>query len=463
MATLRRLFRTTAIRLALYYAVLYALLIAIALGGLYWATSRFIEEQLAADLTDELSEFIHIDQTLGRNKLREALSIESSMGSEDQRYFLLLAADNSYIIGNMRKWPANAKTDAAVHNISIADDLLTNTINGGTYDYATIATRLKDGAQLLIAQNTHEAGQLKEFISLIIAIILPLSALLALTMGMFLGRTILTRVDKIRTTAGAIASGDLSQRVTLTGQNDEFDELARHLNAMLARIEQLITGMRRVTDNVAHDLRRPLSRLRNRLDVILLESRSHEEYVEAIQQTIVDADEILQTFNALLEIAQTEAGSFRGEWQRINLSDLGQNLGELYQDVAEETGIAIELQISPDIMLRGNRHLLAQAIRNLLENAIQYAGQGGSIRLSIDELDEKPRLVVSDQGTGIPEGQRKIVLERFARLEAARNSPGSGLGLSLVKAVADLHQAELLLEDNQPGLRVTLLFSPTAQ
>jgi signal transduction histidine kinase len=310
----------------------------------------------------------------------------------------------------------------------------------------------------LIAQDTSQADRLKEFITLIISIILPLSAILALTMGLLLGRTLLARIDKINATAGKIAAGDLSQRVAINHNNDEFAELARHLNAMLSRIEQLITGMRQVTDNVAHDLRRPLSRLRNRLDVTLLEPRATEEYVDAIRQTIDDADELLKTFNALLEIAQTEAGSFRGEWTQIDLSTLAQTLGELYHDAAEESGIAFELHITPGIKVYGDYHLLAQVIRNLLENAIQHAAQSGTIRLSIDHLHDRPRLMVSDQGPGIHATQREAVLERFVRLDAARNTPGSGLGLSLVKAVAAVHQAQLLLEDNQPGLRVSLVF-----
>lgn len=455
---LHRLLRTTAIRLSLRYALLYALLFAVGLGVLYLAISRFIHAELEASLKDELAEFSQVDQGLGRDKLIETLNIESRMGGEDRRYFLLLAPDGTRLAGSILKTPAGVEPDGEVRNLIIQDELIPDETGYDNENYTTIAIRLDDGGLLHIAQNTHQADKLRGFILLIILIILPLSIILALTMGLFLGRTILARIDNVNTTASAIVAGELSRRVPLTGNDDEFDELARHLNSMLMRIEQLITGMRRVSDNIAHDLRHPLARLRNRLDVTLLENRDSGEYVEAIQQSINDADELLKTFNSLLEIAQTEAGSFRGEWNHVDLSALAQNLGELYQDVAEELGMVFKLQITPDIVVVGNRHLLAQAIRNLLENVIQYSAQGKYIELRLEQRNDQICLVVADHGAGIPAEQHDTVLERFARLESSRNSPGTGLGLSLVKAVADLHKAILLMEDNQPGLRVSLLF-----
>jgi signal transduction histidine kinase len=462
LANLARLLRTSAVRLALRYAVLYVLLTALALGVLFWVTARYLEQQVEISLVDELHELTGVDRTLGRAKLIDIIAIESGMGGKDERYFLLLASDGSRINGNLAAWPEQAVSDGAVHYLPIPDATAARGTDGDGEPYAVIASRLDDGARLLVAQNTGESTRLKDFIALVIAIILPLSALLALTAGLLQGRTLLARIDRINATAGKIAAGDLGQRVASSGGNDEFDELAQHLNAMLMRIEYLITGMRRVTDNVAHDLRHPLSRLRHRLELMLLEPHSAEEYTEAIRQAIADADDLLKTFNALLEIAQTEAGSFRGDWQALDLSELGQTLGELYQDVAEEAGIACTLHVTPGVRVRGNRHLLAQLIRNLLENAIQHAAAGGVLELTIDHSGDRPRLRVCDRGPGIPQDQRATVLERFARLDQARRTPGSGLGLSLVKAVAELHQAELRLEDNQPGLRVVLLFPPLA-
>jgi signal transduction histidine kinase len=278
-------------------------------------------------------------------------------------------------------------------------------------------------------------------------------------MGWFLGRTFLQRIDTINRTAELVAAGELSKRVTLSSKDDEFDELATHLNAMLDQIEHLLTGMREVTDNVAHDLRKPLTRMRNRIEVTLLDKRETEDYRRALEETMADANELMKTFNALLEIAQAEAGSFRGEWVDVELSKLLEDIGELYLDEAEEHSGRFEYDIEPDLHIRGNRHLLAQAVTNLLDNAFKYTPDNCNINLTAKTTDGRISISVTDEGPGIPTRQRLHVLERFVRLDSDRGKTGNGLGLSLVKAVANLYGAELRLDDNQPGLRVSLLFT----
>lgn len=238
------------------------------------------------------------------------------------------------------------------------------------------------------------------------------------------------------------------------------DELAEQLNAMLERIRRLLTGMSQVSDNVAHDLRRPLSRVRNLLDVTSIEAREAPEYRDAIQRAIGDLDEIIRTFNALIEIAQAEAGSFRGEWGAVDISAIAAEMGELYADLAEEQGRTLELTVQPGLKVTGNRQLLAQAIGNLFDNALKFTPTGTPLRLAVSDIDGRIRVAVSDRGPGIPAGQRDQVLKRFVRLDAARSTPGSGLGLSLVAAVARLHGAQLRLTDAAPGLVVTLEFDP---
>ena len=281
----------------------------------------------------------------------------------------------------------------------------------------------------------------------------------ALTMGWLLGRKLLQRIDSINTTAQRVTAGELSGRVALSGQHDEFDELGGHLNTMLERIEKLLTGMHQVTDNIAHDLRRPLARMRNRIEVTLLESRDPDEYLRALDETLQDCDELIHTFNALLEIAQAEAGSVRGEWKNIDLSTLLQDLGDLYLDQAEAQGKHLSLDIEPGLTLTGNRHLLAQAVGNLLDNAFKHTPDSTAIRLEAKRENGKILVTVSDNGPGIASEQREKVLERFVRLESERSTTGSGLGLSLVRAAAELHKAELRLADNHPGLRVSLILT----
>jgi len=331
-----------------------------------------------------------------------------------------------------------------------------------------IASTLEDGSRLLVAQSVRQAEDLQEFVLSAMAVILAVTIGLTLMLGWRMGRQMLARIDQINDTAGDILRGNLDRRVTLGGPNgehrgkhgDEFDELATHLNRMLDHIEQLINGMREVTDNIAHDLRRPLSRLRNRLEVTLLEARRPEDYRRTIEAAVTDLETTVHTFDALLTIAQAEAGSYRGEWDVIDLSSLCADMGALYKDLIEEQGQHLQLSLKAATCVHGNRHLLGQAISNLLENAHQHAGANARIVLTLERATARSAVVltVSDTGPGIPSGQRQRVLQRFVRLEPSRSAPGNGLGLSLVAAVARLHRAELALGDNRPGLCVRLFF-----
>jgi signal transduction histidine kinase len=213
-----------------------------------------------------------------------------------------------------------------------------------------------------------------------------------------------------------------------------------------------------VTDNVAHDLRSPLTRLRNRLEVTLLEPRSEGEYREVIRQGIEDADSLIRTFNALLGIAQAEAGNHRAQWGPVNLNQVVSDLEDLYRPLAEEKGQTLEFIRDGEREIAGSRHLIAQALGNLIENAIKYTPEGGAVRLVVSPSNSEVIVSVSDTGPGIPVADRERVLERFVRLENSRHTPGNGLGLSLVKAVCKLHQARLALDDANPGLVVTLRF-----
>jgi len=457
---LHRLLHTTAIRLALRYALFYALLITLGLGVLYWATSHYVDVQMAAGLQQELARLVQVDRQSGRDRLITRIAVEQQATSgNNRRYYLLQSAGGQRQAGNLIDWPPGFAADNHVRNVWIEDELIPDKLPDKDGFWPMIGIRLDDGSRLLVAQSVRQAEDLQEFILSTMAIILTVSVGLALTMGWLLGRTLLQRIDAINTTAQQVTAGELSRRVALSGQDDEFDELASHLNTMLARIEQLLTGMRQVSDNIAHDLRRPLARIRNRIDVTLMEKRDSTEYRLALEETLEDANALMQTFNALLEIAQAEAGSFRGEWKVVDLSALLEELGGLYLDEAEARHKRFELQIEPGLKITGNRHLLAQAVSNLLDNALKYTPDDSIIRLQAARQAGHPLLTVCDNGPGIAIDQRDKVFERFVRLEPDRSTTGNGLGLSLVKAVADLHKAELRLEDNQPGLCVVLQFS----
>jgi len=434
-----------------------------ALGLLYWTTSSYVNDQLVSGLDYEMKNLKKLEHKRGRGALRKAIETRSHSVGNDQAYYLLLSPAGARLAGNLHAWPSGFKADGKVRNIWIESELITGheelpeDPDQDAY-WPMIGMRMAGGDRLLIAHSVQGAEDMQEYSLVMMGIILAGSIILALAMGLFLGRTVLQRINAINSIAGAIMGGDLSRRIPVTDRNDEFDELSSRLNAMLDRIDQLMTGLRQVSDNVAHDLRRPLSRLQSRLEITLLDPRSPEEYRDTIRETLDDANELLFTFNALLEIAQAEAGGYCGEQGVFNLSELAESMGGLYQDQAETQNLKLSLDIESGITLAGNRHLVSEALSNLLENAMKYTPPGGNIDLMLRCRQGNICLAVCDDGHGIPVNQRNKVLERFVRLDSARSTPGNGLGLSLVKAVADLHGTRLLLMDNHPGLRVEMLF-----
>ena len=445
------------------YALVYAGLMSVLLAALYWTSSRYVDSQLETGLEQELYSLNGKFESGGLQKLAQAVSQREEHGLDEGRYYLLVGRDGARIAGNLLAWPpdSNIPYDGKVHSVWVEDDI----IPGSRYDddayWPVIVRELPDGSRLLLSRSVRQAEDLQESMLYLMAFILTMAVLLALAMGVTLGRTILGRMDTISRAAGEIMAGDLSRRVPASGSNDEFDALAERLNSMLDRIQQLIKGIREVTDNVAHDLRSPLSRLRNRLEITLLECRSKDEYRDAIGKTIEDAESLIRTFNTMLGIAQLDSGNNRTQWGHVDLNTLASDLEELYKPVAGQKGQEFRLVTGDPAEITGSRDLLAQAIGNLLDNAIKYTPEGGAILLRVKRLEDAVEVMVRDSGAGIPAAEREHVLERFVRLESSRHTQGNGLGLSLVKAVAHLHGAGLRLGDAGPGLIVTLRFPHT--
>lgn len=460
---MNRLLRTSAIRISLRYAILYVFVAGTGLAVLYWATGRYVDAQIQAGLEHHIGSLKSLYEAEGTVGLVRALDARSlAAESENHRFVLYMDKSGARLAGDLKGWPHAAQPDDQVRNIWIEDDLIPHAMEDHDGYWPSIATTFPDGSRLLVAQSVRQAEDLQEFILGTLFATLGMIIVLTLVLGWRMGHQLLARIDQVNLTAGKILNGHLGQRIPLSGSDDEFDELAQNLNAMLDHINRLIHGMRQVTDNVAHDLRRPLTRLRNRLDVTLLEPRDPETYRESLKATRNDIEEVLKTFNALLEIAQVESGHFRGDMDVLSLSVLVNDLGEMYGDLFEEHGQQLDLMVEPDICIRGNRQLLAQSISNLLENAHKYAGAKAHMKLSLRRDNAMILLSVSDDGPGIPKNRQQDVLQRYVRLETARSAPGNGLGLSLVSAIAKLHHAQLRLEDNAPGLTVSLRFNPVA-
>ena len=318
---------------------------------------------------------------------------------------------------------------------------------------------LDENTFVIVTNDTKDLHESRELIVRSFAVALAGTVALALGGGMLIGVVLLRRAEAVNRTARAIMDGDLSQRIPVVGPRDELGGLAEGLNQMLARIEELMNDLRHVTSDIAHDLRTPLGRLRQRLEVSRTAPRSCAEYEKAIDAAIGDTDILLKTFEAMLRIAQIEAGARRARFTAVDLSAVAENVTDAFAAVAEDQGKQLIARIERGTTVHGDSELLTQMLVNLIENALRHTPGETTIELCLERNDSGARLAVSDDGRGIPAKERDRVLRRFYRLDASRSTQGSGLGLSLVSAVTKLHHATLSLEDNAPGLRAVIDFT----
>jgi signal transduction histidine kinase len=451
---LRRLLRTNAFRLAALYLTLFATSVLALLAFIYWSTANFIEQQTEATLDAEIAGLAEQYEQRGLSGLVQVIAERSAGERGDAMIYLITDPQSHPLAGNLSAWP-----DAEVIRPGWIGFPVEIKRGGRQETHAARGTTftIPGGYRLLVGRDLRDAAAFRRRVTGTLAWAGLLTLGVGLAGGIFISRNMLRRVEAVSNTAARIIHGDLGQRVKLTGSGDEFDQLATNLNAMLDQIERLMEGMRQVTDNIAHDLRTPLSRLRSRLEVTLLERPDPARYQEAMRQTIGEADHLLGTFSALLSIAEAEAGSNRAGMGTVDLAEIAGSVAELYEPFAEEKGLTLEVDVEQAVMVRGDRHLIAQAVANLIDNAIKYTPDG-RVRLSVARGPGGARLEVADSGPGIPPDRRNAVFDRFVRLEGSRSTPGNGLGLSLVRAVARLHGGAVTLSDNgsEPGLRAVL-------
>lgn len=459
----RRLFRTSAFRLAVIYAILFSALSAATLGFIYWSTRDQIESQVDARLRLETDYLINLYKSGALPELLEAIQRRNQIDTYGRFYYLANdeAADETNAEAE-EALPIRLKSVRSHSTLNLGDVADLAPGSPRAFNPVRVAeTKLSNGLTLTIGHEiSDEQALLDHTFTLVVGATL-LTLLFSLIGGFWIGTSVLRRIDSVNRTASEIMSGDLSQRLSVTERDDEFDEISTKLNQMLNRIEDLMNSMQQVTNNVAHDLRSPLTRLRNRLEVTLLEEREADNYRDVMQEAIGDADSLIHTFNAMLSIARLEAGIDAAQWSETPIGDLGGELAELYEAVAEEQeNLTFVSEINCNPSFHCNRHLIAQAVTNLLDNSIKYSPRPSIVKLTIEGNDNAFSITVSDNGPGIPEHERERVFERFVRLENERNSPGNGLGLSLVQAVVRLHSARLTMKDNYPGLSVTIHFEP---
>jgi len=419
----------------------------------YWNTERALDAQTDQIISAEIAGLTEQYQRLGLRGLTEVVMSRSAHGGPG--LYLLLNRNKEPIAGNLDGMPQLSRRPGA--QVEFDYERRVEGVIQRRRARGLVFTLL-GGFQLLVAQDVHERYLTEKLFTTTLPWTVALMLILGLVGGALMSRNMLKRLDQINRTAGQIFAGDFSRRVPVTKAQDEFDTLADSLNRMLDRIERLMKGVRDVTDSVAHDLRTPLNRLRNRLEETQRHLDPNGKEALEIEAAMRETDQIIATFNALLLIAEADAGVQRGAMARIDLAPLSDDVAELYAPLAEEKGITLEIKPSGATLIEGNRSLISQALANLIDNAIKYTPPGGHVSVWPSMTPDGVDLIVADTGPGIPAAERARVVERFVRLEASRNSPGTGLGLSLVAAVARLHGASLILDDNAPGLRAIIRF-----
>jgi hypothetical protein len=462
VTALGKLFRTTTFKLTLVYLTVFALFAAFLLGYFALNTRRLITEQITDTVNAEITGLSEQYRLGGIGRLVTVINARARRPGSS--LYLVTTFNGEALAGNV-----TALAPGTLDNPGWAETAYrrldeTETSNRPEHDALVRVFELPGGFRLLVGRDLDERERLYHIVlsagrwSVAIVIVLGLAG------GLFVTRRVLRRVDAMTETTRNIMAGNLGNRLPVAGTGDELDRLADNLNVMLDRIEALMVGLKEVSDNIAHDLKTPLTRLRNRSEQALRTAQSETEYRGALEGIIEDSDALIRTFNALLMIARAESGQARDDMADFDAAEIARDVGELYEPLAEEKGIVLKVEAEAAAPVKGNRELVSQAVANLVDNAIKYAGPDGEKvngeqpEIVVRALNEGDRilLTVADHGPGIPQGDRSRAVERFVRLEQSRSQPGSGLGLSLASAVARLHGGELTLEDNEPGLKTVI-------
>lgn len=443
---------STSARLTLANSALLAAGFGLLLMLVSWLAGQYmlghVEESVEAEL-DILAAEYRVDGVRGISGLiRQRLDVRSA---NHDRVYRLEDASGRLLIGNLDRWPDSAGRESLPLR-------LPSLLHRGQTEIVARWTRLPDGSRLLVGFDEYEVEQVRSDIRRAALVSFGLMLLASLGGGYLITRAALRPVETIRRAAQQIMDGDLQHRVPLRSGDgaDEFDRLAQTLNGMLDRIARLIATVRGATDNIAHDLRSPLTRHRARIEAALSHPPTADELPDWLERNLADVDQVLSTFQSLLRIARVDAGLLRGEFTELDLGRLVRDATELMEPLAEERGLRLLVSAPEGAACTGHRDLLFQTVLNLIDNAIKYSPYGGTVELSLTRDGDDWRLYVRDEGPGIPAAERERVFERLYRLESARDTPGLGLGLSLVQSVVALHRGTIALDDAMPGLAVTL-------
>ncbi|TCD14140.1 sensor histidine kinase [Oricola cellulosilytica] len=455
---------TTATRLSALYLVLFTSCAVVLVFYMTGSTARFLINETRNAVTEEIETLGDVYSRGGLRRLVREIDRRSRRPSAN----LYMVADHTgrILAGNVLALEpgildSEGWTQAPFGYARYGDDV--SVINDPQRAPRALAQVIvfSNGMRVLVGRDLGEPQRFREIVRRALITALTVMAVGGFLIWFFVGRRALQRIDRVSEASARIVAGDLSGRLPVTGANDEFDRLSESLNSMIAKISKLNDGLRDVSDSIAHDLKTPLSRLRNRAEAALAGDPKETDYRTVLEDMIVEADQLIKVFNALLLISRVEAGFSKQKLDEVDLAVIVSEVAELYEPLVEDAGMTLVNEVKGPLPIAGNRELIGQAITNLIDNALKYgATEDGRIVLAAerDKRAGMARLSVADQGAGIPESERERVLGRFVRLDESRTKPGSGLGLSLVSAIVGLHGGTLELREAEPGLKAVLSF-----
>ena len=459
MTALSRLVASTPFRLALVYMGAFILAAVLIVGFVAWRANDLLTSRTVEALASEVASLREHLQTGGPAGL--VIAINERVAEPGANLYLLLDANGRKVAGNLSAMPTALGK-------GLGSEVFTYTRGSDRANRLAVAVArsVPGNSTLIVGRDVEDQRQFAATIGRVALWSVGLLAALGVGAGLLASRGVLRRIDAVTVASHQIMSGDLSRRIPLDGSGDEIDRLSAGLNAMLARIEDLMTALREVSDNIAHDLKTPLTRLRNRAEAALREPGADGSHRDALAKTMEEADELIKTFNALLLIARLEGGAVAESMAPADLAAIVGDVADLYEPVAEDAGLTLKLSAPATLTATINRELVSQAVANLVDNAIKYStadeavaatGSPSTVEITLQARGDMAAISVADRGPGVAPEDRDRALQRFVRLEKSRSRPGAGLGLSLVAAVARLHGGSVRLEDNAPGLRAVIL------
>lgn len=454
----RRLFHSYTFRLALLYAIMFSTSTLIIFYFFYLFTASYMTEQMDNTIQAEIQGLAERYNQEGLNGLTELIAERvNRQQATGNSIYLLTTYRLEPLVGNLDRWPKNAQ----INDDWLEFKLEINEQTNETHLARAKIFRLPGSYGLLVGRDINQLTEAKRRIIQALTWGLAMMVLLAFLGGLVLSRRTVRKIERINQTAQSIMSGDLSKRVPLTNRNDDFDQVADNLNQMLDRIQALMEDIRRVSDNIAHDLKTPLARLRQHLEKARLQEPASSKSAQNLEQSIREADSLLVTFNALLRIARIEAGQLTAGFTQIDYCTLLEDIVEFYEPLMEDKYQTLETGLDTHILSWGDRDLLFQALANLIENAIKYTPEKGNISLTLTRHVDDVIITISDNGPGIPESEYENVFRRFYRLDQSRTASGNGLGLSMVAAVISMHNGDIALNNNRPGLKIQITLPVT--